>query len=148
MNLTEQIQRDTKEAMKSRDRTRASALRMLSSALKNAELETGQPLEQEEQELVLRRQLKQREESAESFRKAGREERAERESAEAEIVRGYLPEPPSKEELEKIVERAVEETGAEGMKDMGDVMGRAMALAEGRAEGRELSALVRNRLQK
>lgn len=148
MSLTEQIQRDTKEAMKSRDKARANALRMLSSALKNAELETGEPLQEEEQQAVLRRQLKQREESAESFRKAGRMEQADRESAEAEIVRGYLPEPPSQEQLEQIVDQAIEETGAEGMKDMGNVMGRAMVLAEGKAEGRQLSALVRNRLQK
>lgn len=148
MSLTEQIQRDTKEAMKSRDKARANALRMLSSALKNAELETGEPLQEEEQQAVLRRQLKQREESAESFRKAGRMEQADRESAEAEIVRRYLPEPPSQEQLEQIVDQAIEETGAEGMKDMGNVMGRAMVLAEGKAEGRQLSALVRNRLQK
>ena len=147
MSLTEQIQRDTKEAMKSRDRTRSSALRMLSAALKNAELETGQPLSEEEQQAVLRRQLKQREESAEAYSKAGRAEQAEHESAEAEIVRSYLPEPPSQEELEQIVDQAIVETGAGGMKDMGNVMGRAMVLAEGRAEGRQLSALVRSRLQ-
>lgn len=147
MSLTEQIQNDTKEAMKSRDRTRASALRMLSAAIQNAQLETGEPLSEEEQQAVLRRQLKQREESAEAYGKAGRAEQAEHESAEAEIIRGYLPEPPSQEELEQIVDQAIEETGAGGMKDMGNVMGRAMVLAEGRAEGRQLSALVRSRLQ-
>ncbi|CAN5907934.1 GatB/YqeY domain-containing protein [soil metagenome] len=147
MSLAEQIQRDTKEAMKSRDRQRSSALRMLSAALQNAELDDGEPLSQDEQESVLRSQLKQREESAEAYRKAGRDEQAERESAEAEIVRGYLPEPPSKDELEAIVDRAIQETGAVGVKDMGSVMGRAMELAEGRAEGRQLSALVRMRLQ-
>ena len=147
MSLTEQIQHDTKEAMKNRDRTRSSALRMLSAALKNAELETGQPLGEDEQQAVLRRQLKQREESAEAYAKAGREEQAGHESAEAEIIRGYLPEPPSPEELEKIVDQAIEETGAGGMKDMGNVMGRAIALAGGRAEGRQLSAVVRTRLQ-
>jgi uncharacterized protein len=62
-------------------------------------------------------------------------------------VREYLPEPLSPEELVQIVDRAMQETGASGMKDMGTVMGRAMALAGGRAEGRELAALVRNRLQ-
>lgn len=147
MNLSELIQRDTKEAMKSKDRTRVSALRMLSAALKNAELEAGQALTQEEQEAVLRKQLKQREESSESFREAGRAEQAEKEAAEAEIVRGYLPEPLARDELEQIAERAIEETEANGMKDMGAVMARAMELAEGRAEGRELSALVRSRLQ-
>lgn len=122
-------------------------MRMLSAALKNAELEAGEPLGEEEEQAVLRRQLKQREESAESFRKGGRAEQAEKESAEAEIVRSYLPEPPSQEELERIVERAIEETGAGGMKDMGAVMARAIELGEGRAEGRQLSALVRSRLQ-
>jgi uncharacterized protein YqeY len=147
VSLTEQIQADMKAAMKERDRARVGALRMLNAALKNGEIEAGRPLTEEEEQVVLRRQLKQREESAEAFHKAGREERAASESAEAEIVRGYLPEPLSPRELEEIVDRAMQETGATGMKDMGIVMGRAMALAEGRAEGRELAALVRSRLQ-
>jgi uncharacterized protein YqeY len=147
VSITEKISRDMRAAMKERDRTRLGALRMLNAALKNGEIEAGRPLTEEEEQVVLRRQLKQREESAEAFRKAGREEQAASESAEAEIVREYLPEPLSPEELEQIVDRAMQETGASGMKDMGTVMGRAMALAEGRAEGRELAALVRNRLQ-
>jgi len=147
MSLTEKIQQDMRDAMKGRDRARVGALRMLSAALKNGEIDAGRPLTEEEEQVVLRRQLKQREESAEAFRKAGREEQAASESAEAEIVREYLPEPLSPEELEEIVDRAIQETGAGGMKDMGPVMGRAMALAGGRAQGRELSALVRNRLQ-
>lgn len=147
MSLTERIQRDTKEAMKSRNKARVAALRMLGASLKNAEIEAGHPLEEEEEQAVLRRQLKQREESAEAYRKAGREEQAGKEAAEAEIVRGYLPAPLAPEELERIVDRAIEETGASGMKDMGAAMGRATALAGGRAEGRELAALVRGRLQ-
>jgi uncharacterized protein len=147
VSLAEKISQDTKAAMKERDRGRVGALRMLNAALKNGEIEAGRPLTEEEEQVVLRRQLKQREESAEAFRRAGRAEQAVSESAEAEIVRGYLPEPPSPEELDEIVDRAVQETGATGMKDMGAVMSRAMALAEGRAEGRELAALVRNRLQ-
>lgn len=147
MSLTEQIQRDTKEAMKSRDRTRVEALRMLGASLQNAEIETGNPLSEDEEQTVLRRQLKQREEAAEAYQKAGREERANKESAEAEIVRGYLPAPLSSEELNRIVDQAMDETGASGMKDMGAVMGRATALAGGKVEGRELSALVRSRLQ-
>jgi uncharacterized protein YqeY len=147
VSLTERIQQDTKAAMKERDRSRVGALRMLKAALKNGEIEAGRPLTEEEEQVVLRRQLKQREESAEAFRKAGRQERAASESAEAEIVRQYLPEPLAAEELEEIVDRAMRDTGATGMKDMGAVMGRAMTLAEGRAEGRELAALVRGRLQ-
>ena len=147
MTTRDQIQQDTKAAMKGRDRTRVGALRMLGAALKNAEIEAGRPLTEQEEQTILRRQLKQREESAEAFRKAGREERAASESAEAEIVRTYLPEPLSQLELEQIIDRAVSETRAQGMKDMGTVMNRAMELTEGRAEGRALSALVRSRLQ-
>jgi len=133
--------------MKQRDRTRVGALRMLGAALKNAEIEAGRQLTEQEEQTILRRQLKQRDESAEAFRKAGREERAASESAEAEIVRYYLPEPLSHNELEEIIDRAVSETGAMGMKDMKTVMTRAMELSEGRAEGRTLSALARTRLQ-
>ena len=148
MSLAERIQQDMTAAMKERDRVRVGALRMLGAALKNGEIEAGRPLTEEEEQVVLRRQLKQREESAEAFRRAGREEQAASESAEAEIVRGYLPEPLAAEELEKIVETAIGETGATGIKDMGAVMGRAMALlAGGRAQGRELAPLVRDRLQ-
>ena len=147
MSLAGKIQQDMRDAMKERDRALVGALRMLSAALKNGEIEAGRPLTEEEEQVVLRRQLKQREESAEAFRKAGRDEQAASESAEAEVVRRYLPEPLSPRELEEIVDRAIHETGAGGMKDMGPVMGRAMDLAGGRAEGRELSALVRDRLQ-
>ena len=147
MSIADQIQQDTRSAMKERDRDRVGALRMLGAALKNGEIEAGRPLTEDEELVVLRRQLKQREESAEAFRRAGREEQAASESAEAEIVRRYLPQPLSAEELEKIVDTAISETGATGMKDMGAVMGRAMALAGGRAQGGELAPLVRGRLQ-
>ena len=147
MSIAERIQQDTRTAMKERDRGRVGTLRMLGAALKNGEIEAGRPLTEEEEQVVLRRQLKQREESAEAFRRAGREEQAASESAEAEIVRRYLPEPLATEELEKIVQTSIGETGATGMKDMGAVMGRAMALAGGRAQGRELAPLVRKRLQ-
>ena len=147
MTITDRIQSDTKDAMKQRDRSRVGALRMLGAALKNAEIEAGRPLTEQEEQTILRRQLKQRDESAEAFRKAGREERAASESAEAEIVRLYLPEPLSQRQLEEIVDRAIDETGAKGMKDMGTVMTLAMELSGARAEGRELSALARARLQ-
>jgi uncharacterized protein YqeY len=147
VTIRDRIQSDTKTAMKQRDRTRVGALRMLGAALKNAEIEAGRPLTEQEEQTILGRQLKQRDESAEAFRKAGREEQAASESAEAEIVRSYLPKPPSQKELEEMIDRAINETGAGGMKDMGAVMARAMELSEGRAEGRALSALARARLQ-
>jgi uncharacterized protein YqeY len=147
MSASERIQQDVKTAMKERDKPRLGALRMLGAALKNGQIEAGRPLEEHEEQTILRRQLKQREESAEAFRKAGREDQAASEAAEADVVRAYLPQSPSPEELEKIVDTAIQETGATGMRDMGRVMGRATQLSEGRAEGRELSALVKERLQ-
>ena len=147
MSASERIQLDVKTAMRARDKPRLGALRMLGAALKNGEIEAGRPLEEQEEQTILRRQLKQREESAEAFRKAGREDQAAAEADEAAVVRDYLPQPLSSEELEKIVDTAIQETGATGMREMGRVMGRATQLSEGRAEGRELSALVKQRLQ-
>lgn len=147
MSIARKIQEDTRDAMRKRDRVRSQALRMLNAALHNAEIEAGRPLSEEEEQAVLRRQLKQREEAAEAYRKAGREERAENEAVEAEIVRAYLPAPLGREEMERIVDEAIRKTGATGMKQMGAVMGQASAMAGGRAEGRELSAIVRSRLQ-
>ena len=147
MSLRDDILRDTKEAMRSRDRPRIEALRMLSAALKNDEIERGRTLSEDEEMTVLRRQLKQREESAEAFRKAGRDEQAQTEESEAEIVRSYLPAPLSDEEMRRIVDEAIEDTGATSMRDMGAVMGRANALAGNQADGRRLSALARDRLQ-
>jgi uncharacterized protein len=147
MSASERIRQDLKTAMRERDKPRLGALRMLGAALKNGEIEAGRPLEEQEEQTILRRQLKQREESAEAFRNAGREDQAAAEAAEADVVRAYLPQPLSPEEMEKVVDAAIQETGATGMRDMGRVMGRATQLSEGRAEGRELSALVKERLQ-
>ena len=147
MAVREDVARDTKEAMKSRDKGRVTALRMISAALKNAEIEKGQPLNDDEEMAVLRRQVKQREESAEAYRNGGREEQAEAEAQEAELVRVYLPKPLSDEELEALVDRAIAETGATSMREMGAVMRRANAMAAGRADGRKLSGVVRGRLQ-
>src|SRR5215212_8809726 len=118
MSIGDDIFRDTKEAMRDRDRPRVEALRLLSAALKNAE-----PLAEDEELTILRRQAKQREESAEAFRKAGREEQARKEESEADVVRRYLPFPLSDEELERVIDEAIQETGAASMRDMGAVMG-------------------------
>ena len=147
MSTLERIQADTKQAMKNRAREKTAALRMLSAAIKNGEIEAGRPLNEDEEQVLLRRQLKQRDESAEAFRKAGRDEQADKEEAEAKVVREYLPASLSEEELDAIVDQAIQETGATSMKEMGAAMGRATALAEGRADGKELSTRVRNRLQ-
>lgn len=147
MSKRDDISQDTKEAMRARDRPRVEALRMLSAAVKNGEIEKGEPLTEDEEITILRRQLKQREESAGAFRKAGREEQARSEEAEADIVRRYLPAPLSDEELERVVEQAIRETGAASMREMGAVMGRASEISGDRANGKRLSVLARERLQ-
>jgi uncharacterized protein YqeY len=147
MNLHDNIMHDTREAMKGRDRPRVEALRMLTAALKNGKIEKGRPLTEDEELAIIRRQLKQREESAEAFSRAGRGERARAEAAEAEIVRRYLPTPLSDEELQEIVEEAIRETGATNVRDMGAAMARATARAGNRADGRRLAVLMRGRLQ-
>ena len=147
MSKRDDISQDTKEAMRARDRPRVEALRMLSAAVKNGEIEKGESLTEDEEITILRRQLKQREESAGAFRKAGREEQARNEEAEADIVRRYLPAPLSDDELERVVEEAIRESGAASMRDMGAVMGRASEISGGRADGKRLSALARERLQ-
>ena len=146
-SLTEKISADTKEAMKARERNRVNALRMVSSALSNEQISLGHELSGDEEIAVLRRQLKQREESAEAYREAGRDEQADSEATEAAVIREYLPEPMSGEELGRLADRAIEETGAAGMKDMGAAMGRAKELAGNRADGKALSDAVRERLQ-
>lgn len=147
MSIREDIARDTKEAMKARDRDRTNTLRMLSAALKNAEIEKESPLNEAEEQSILRRQVKQREEAVEAYRNAGRGDQADSEAREAEVARAYLPAPLSEGELARLADRAVADTGAAGIKDMGAAMSRANVLAEGRADGRTLSRLVRERLQ-
>ena len=146
-DIREDVARDTKEAMRNREKGRVTALRMISAALKNAEIEKGQPLTEEDEMAVLRRQVKQREESAEAYRRADRGEQAEAEVWEAEVIRTYLPTQLSDEELEALVDRVIAETGATSMREMGAVMGRANELAAGRADGKKLSGVVRGRLQ-
>jgi len=148
LSIRDDIARDTKEAMRARDKESTNALRMLSAALKNAEIERGEPLGVEEEQAILRRQVKQREESAEAYREAGRAEQADAEAREAEFARRSLPVPLSDDEMAALADRAVAETGATSMKEMGAAMGRANALAGGRADGKTLSRLVRERLQR
>jgi uncharacterized protein len=147
VGIRDDISRDTKEAMRDRDKPHVEALRMLSAALKNAEIEKGESLLEDEELTILRRQLKQREESAEAFRKVGREGQARKEESEADIVRRYLPAPLTDEELERVIDEAIQQTGAASMKDMGAVMSWATERTGGRADGKRLSALARERLQ-
>ena len=144
-----QISDDIKTAMKAKDSTALNALRALKSAMTNAAIEKGglgTLLEESEALAVVRKQIKQRQDSFEQFEKAGRTELAATEKTEIEILSRYLPAALTAEQLEAIIEQAVTDTGATGKADMGKVMKRSQELAEGRADGKLLSAAVMKRL--
>jgi uncharacterized protein YqeY len=144
-----QIQEDIKTAMKAKDALALNALRALKSALTNAAIEKGglgTELEESEVLAIVRKQIKQRNDSIEQFEKAGRAELAATEKSEIEILSRYLPAALGEAELAQIIEQAVTDTGATGKADMGKVMKRCQELADGRADGKLLSAAVMKRL--
>ena len=141
MSALEQAQADVRTAMKAGDRERAGALRMVVDALqKDAKLGDGDEV------AVLQRERKKRLEAAEAYHEAGRTEQAAAERFEAELIEGYLPQQLSDEELAALVDAAVEETGAGEQKQMGQVMSALMPKVGGRADGKRVSAAVRERL--
>ena len=140
--MLERIQADVTAAMKAGDRERAGALRMLVSELQKAVKEDAGA----DELAVLRRERKRRLESAATFRDAGREELAAGEAREAELVASYLPAELDDAELDRLVDSAIAETAASGPRDMGKVMKPVMAAVAGRADGRRVSARVKERL--
>jgi uncharacterized protein YqeY len=141
VSVTEQVRADINTAMKSAERERASALRLVLSELQKAAKEGS------DDELgVLRRERKRRLEAADQFRAGGRPELADKEQSEAELIGGYLPAELDDAELESIVAEAIAQTGASEAKDMGQVMKVAMGRAAGRADGKRVSARVREAL--
>lgn len=149
MPLTEQIQSDLTAAMKARNKPATAALRGIVAAIRNARVAEGQSGELSDEQTVelLGREAKKRTEAAEAFANAGRDEQAAQERAELEVIRRYLPEPLSEAELRAIVNEAVTTTGAGGPGDLGQVMAAVMPKVKGRADGKQVSALVRERLQ-
>ena len=146
MSIVERIQAEQTLALKAGEKERLSGLRLLSSELQNRRIELGRALSDDEAIEVLMRALKQRRESEEQFTKGGRPELAAREAAEAEVIRSFLPEPLSDDELDAMVDAAIAETGATSLREMGAVMGHLMPMVKGRAEGSAVSARVKERL--
>ncbi len=145
--LGEQIQSQLRDAMRAGDRQRTGALRLLLSALQKAEKDRPAGEFGDQDALaVLRRERKQRVEAAESYRAAGHEQRAAAEEADVPVIDEFLPAALSDAELRGLIEAAIAETGASGMKDMGRVMALVTERSGGRADGRTASALVRSRL--
>jgi uncharacterized protein YqeY len=141
MSVLEQVQRDVQDAMRARDRERVHALRLIASELQKAAKENGA-----DEVEVLQRERKRRLEAAEAYREGGRADAAESEQREAEIIESYMPAQLSDEELGAIVGDAVAESGASSPKEMGRVMALVMPQVKGRADGRRVSAAVKEKL--
>jgi uncharacterized protein YqeY len=144
--LKTRLASEMQEALKARQTARLSALRMLASAVQYREVELRHPLSDDEFVEVAGREVKRRREAAEAFAKAGREDRASAERDEQAVLETYLPAGLSEVELEAMVDEAIAATGASGPGDMGKVMREVMGKAGGRADGRAVQALVRQRL--
>jgi uncharacterized protein YqeY len=146
MSLKQRLAEDLKTAMRARDEAALSALRLLKAAVTNREIELGAELEEPELLRLVEKQLKQRRESSTVYRQGGRPELAEREEREAAVLETYLPEPLPPEALEQLVEATIAELGASSMKEMGPVMKSVVAKAQGRADSKAVSELVRRKL--
>jgi uncharacterized protein len=147
MSYLERIQADLTAAMKEKDELRLSVLRMMKSALKLKEVEKVRPLDDLESLQVLQTLVKQRRESVDQFTKGGRKDLADKEAKEIVIIEEYLPAAPSDNELQHAVEAAINEMGADSLKQMGAVIKAARARLEGKTiDGKALSDRVRERL--
>ena len=144
--LTEQIRADMTESMKARTADRTSTLRMLQSAVKNEQINSGHELSDEEAMVVIRKAVKQRLDSIEQYTKAGRNELAAKEQSEIDILKTYLPPELSDEELEAGLREIIASTGAQSKKDMGKVMKEASAKYKGEVDGRKIQEIVQRLL--
>jgi uncharacterized protein len=140
--LTEKVRADMTEAMKAQDKDRLSTIRMLQSALKNEQINAGHELTDEEAMTVIRKAVKQRQDSIEQYTKGNRPELADKERAEMEILKSYLPPELTEEEIEAGVREIVASTGAQSKKDMGKVMKEAAARYKGRVDGKKIQEIV------
>jgi len=140
--LTEKIRTDLTEAMKAQEKERLSTIRMLQSAIKNEQINSGHELSDEEAMSVIRKAVKQRQDSVEQYTKGNRPELAAKEQAEIDVLKGYLPPELSDDDLESGIREIVASTGAQSKKDMGKVMKEATVRFKGRADGKKIQEIV------
>jgi uncharacterized protein len=145
-SLKEQLDADLKEAQKARDMIRVNVIRMLKTTIKNREVEKIGELTDQELLQAVNSQIKTRLEAIEGFKKGGRDEMVKKEEAELAILKAYLPEQLSREEIVALIEKAVTETGAAGPRDMGKVMKALINDVTGKADGKLVSELVKEKL--
>jgi uncharacterized protein YqeY len=146
MTLQQRIESDMREAMLARDIRRVGTLRMAMAAFQNRRIELGRDLTDEDVVDVLSKQMKQRRESIEHFKAAGRDSMVQVEEEESAIIAEFLPQPLSEEEVRGLVSTAIAETGAASPSDLGKVMGRLAPQVKGRADGKAVSDMVRAQL--
>ena len=146
MTLVARIEEELKAARLERDAERRDALSLVLNALRASEKELQRPLSDEEGLQVLQRERKRRIEAAEAFRAGGREEQAEDEEYELEVLEEFMPEPLSEEELEEIIDDVISEVGATSIRDLGRVMAGVMHQVSGRSDGSAVSQLVKEKL--
>ena len=149
MGISEQIQKDMVDAMRSRDELRLSTLRMVKAAIKNKEVDKRAALDDKEVQQVLATLIKQRRDSIEQFTKGGRQELADKEAAEIKLIEGYLPKAMGEEQIAEVVKSTIAEMGSPTMKDMGTVMKNVMAKLQAtgaRVDGKVVSELVKKNL--
>ena len=146
MSLEERLAEEMKQALKSSDKLRLSTIRMIRSALKNKEIELRKKLEDEEVVKVIQVMVRKGEESVEQFQIGGRMDLVEKEKKEIEVLKSFLPQPLSQEEILKIVDQSIQETQASSLKDIGKVMKSVIPKIGGRADGKLVNQLVKERL--
>lgn len=146
MSVQQEVMNKLKEAMKAKDTVALTALRALKSAFMLANTESTGDITEEEEIKIIQKQVKQRKDSAAVFMKQNREDLAAPEVAEAKILEQFLPEALSEEEIEKVVLEVIKDTNAEGMKDMGKVMGVVSKKIGGQADGKTISTIVKKNL--
>jgi uncharacterized protein YqeY len=146
MSLKDRIQQDVKDAMRAKDKERLAAIRLITAAIKQREVDERIELDDEQVLLVLDKMCKQRRESISQFEKAGRDDLVAKEVSELEIIHGYLPRQLDDEEIAALIDVALAETGASSIKDMGKVMGQLKPQLQGRADMSAVSAMIKSRL--
>jgi uncharacterized protein len=146
MSLIARIESELKAARLARDEDRRDALSLVLNALQGAKKELQRELSDDEELQVLQRERKRRVEAAEAFRAAGRDEQADDEDYELEILEEFMPEPMSEEEIEEIIDDVISEVGATSIRDLGRVMAGVMHQVSGRADGSTVSQLVKEKL--
>jgi len=146
MSLEERLVEEMKQAMKSNDKLRLSTIRMIRSALKNKEIELRKKLEDEDIVKVVQVMVRKGEESVEQFQAGGRMDLVEKEKREIEILKSFLPQPLSREEILKIIDQSIQESQASSPKDIGKVMKSVIPKIGGKADGKLINQLVKERL--